>query len=175
MAVVGILIFRESYPYFLDPNYMSTTLVTLSKYIQPNMYVVVDLIGRSTRVRPYRPPTISPPLNDRYDDLAANTHLPKELKDKIPDSEVCRTAYHVRPCDPCELIHQRLTWKHPRHHTYHLPLSHYHIHTQKSVQVNLAFLAVQYGVLALALLISFMCGYAWWNRPRRGGPRVYLQ
>lgn len=34
----------------------------------------------------------------RYDDLAAKTHLPKELKGRIPDSNVCRTAYHVRCC-----------------------------------------------------------------------------
>lgn len=39
MGLVGILIFRESYPYYLDPNYMSTTLVTLTKYIQPHMCV----------------------------------------------------------------------------------------------------------------------------------------
>lgn len=45
---------------------------------------------------------------------------------------------------------------------------------QTQHQVNLAFLAVQYAVLSLVLLISCMCGYAWWRRPRRGGPRVYL-
>lgn len=37
VGLVGILVFRESYPYFLDPNYMSTTLVTLTRYIQPHM------------------------------------------------------------------------------------------------------------------------------------------
>ncbi|KAM3570558.1 hypothetical protein VYU27_007368 [Nannochloropsis oceanica] len=67
VGVVGITIFRESYPYFLDPHFMSTTLLTLSKYIHPGM----------------------------YDNLAASTHLPAELKDKIPSSEVCKTAYQV--------------------------------------------------------------------------------
>lgn len=57
---MGILLYRESYPYFLDPNYMSTTLITLTKYIQPYMCVPVpwdELRGRSplilTRVTPH--------------------------------------------------------------------------------------------------------------------------
>ncbi len=106
VGLVGITIFRESYPYFLDPHFMSTTLFTLTKYIHAGM----------------------------YDDLSANTHLPPELKDKIPSSEVCQTAYRV----------------------------------------NLAFLAVQWGVLSLAILVSLICAFALYHRPRRGRPRVRI-
>ncbi|EWM24397.1 hypothetical protein Naga_100283g1 [Nannochloropsis gaditana] len=37
VGLLGITIYRESYPYFLDPHFMSTTLFTLSKYIHPRI------------------------------------------------------------------------------------------------------------------------------------------
>jgi hypothetical protein len=54
-------------PYFDDPHFESTTLVTLTKYVHPSM----------------------------YDDLAEKVTLPAQLKADLPSSSVCQIAYRV--------------------------------------------------------------------------------
>jgi len=111
--------------------------------------------------------------------------MPKELREKVPNSDVCRTAYHVRsPISSAVFLKRRKRMLPQRYRKAPIVPSqssssffntpYLNTHHNPDLQVNLAFLAVQYGVLALALLVSAMCAYAWWNRPRRGGPRVYI-
>lgn len=90
-----------------------------------------------------------------YDNLAENSVLPDPILSKIPSSEVCKKAYHVRP------PHQRLCSPflpslRPPHPCVPLCAS-----LPVYFQVNLAFLCVQYGILAVAVLLLVVCTYAY--------------
>lgn len=92
-----------------------------------------------------------------YDDLAANSLLPEPIKAKLPSSEVCRTAYRVGQLFAAPVFSLQVLMKGLRCLLTTV--------VAVSWQVNVGFLCVQYGILAVACLILVLCTYALLHRP----------